>query len=598
MQEAVCQALVPRLVRLVPLEDAVNVARTCRTARAAVEAQITVLAFAGPCVLFRGLRPLPCLRDVGTRFAAVRELVMWVDEGLAYQLSALGLAPLPPGVRELTVQPSHYEAPVHEQDVLGILAPLCPALESVHLRGGSYPSPAVFAALRPATATLARLVLDGVTGLDPADVEAHLLALMGLTALVLPAAGSPALQEAYADALPRLTALEGLQLRPPLFSWERGASDPFEWPLPLAPLRRLRDLSLSAPAALAALEEAAQEGAALSALTCLHIAAAPFIDGLDPDNGDDLAGELLSTEVETIAAVCPALATLDAGCGFFILDDSPAALPSSVTALALGPSHAALPRLAPGLRRLTVLDSLAWDDPLADVIGAHPALEEVDLEMLEYGCHRQWLDGDDDAPPPPGEDDLACLAALPRLSRLCIKDDRLLARRREPEWLGSRLCAWAGAWARCPALVDLELVVLAIIGAALGARLTRLSIGFGSKYGRDAAVLWGKPPGAAPSRALLSLPLFSTLRELELNFRGLGPLPLSLPLLAPATAGNEAGGGGGGARGDELPCAASDTAWRDRLPAAAALLAPLAALRPPGLQRAKFTFFSPSFLSA
>jgi hypothetical protein len=95
---------------------------------------------------------------------------------------------------------------------------------------------------------------------------------------------------------------------------------------------------------------------------------------------------------------------------------------------------------------------------------------------------------------------------------------------------------------------------------------------------------WGAAPQRDPARALLALPRFTSLRELELDLLPLGPPP----------AADGGGGGGGGGEGEEAlgaPPAGGATAPTgappDPLAQAEALLAPLERLRPPCLRRVR-----------
>jgi hypothetical protein len=101
---------------------------------------------------------------------------------------------------------------------------------------------------------------------------------------------------------------------------------------------------------------------------------------------------------------------------------------------------------------------------------------------------------------------------------------------------------------------------------ALGARLTLLCLTL-------AADDWGRAAARDPARALLPLPKFVRLEELELDYTGLGPIPLpSDPEIDTYEA-------------RAASASAPPPAPAELLAPVEALLAPLPRLRPPALRR-------------
>jgi hypothetical protein len=148
-----------------------------------------------------------------------------------------------------------------------------------------------------------------------------------------------------------------------------------------------------------------------------------------------------------LCAVAPNLKALELSTGL-----TPSAakgpLPPGLTRLAIGlepDEHGGAPRLArtaPGLRALTVWMAPLWPrGSVVAMVKGHGALEEVVFEGYtvspdgydDFTCNNQ---------------DLACVGRLPRLRRLSLLDDFLLAAVREEA--PARLARWARGWARAP----------------------------------------------------------------------------------------------------------------------------------------------------
>jgi hypothetical protein len=532
-------ALAPRVAARCAPADAGALAATCRAARGAFEARLTRLTVAASGFdKYRsprgspGLRSAAALRALGAgRFPAARRVeVFWGrGEGEAEVAAALAAAPAAAGsggsgsggggglqhwagVTELQLGAMGGRL----SPVLALLVARCPGLRSLEAAGNGSPASGkgpgrqgLFAALEPAAATLLEAKLDGVGDLAAADVRRHLGALTRLTRLELGARllGTET-WAAAAAALPALTALESLNL-----GLQGGATGPP--PLPLAPLSRLRELSLfpsdGKHALAAALADARRRGragagraapAALAALTRLSLLHEPNIEmwgcaGVggrgprqrpraprlwrpplpaarvrparhSPSSSPSLVrppaprrfGEgpapLDATALRDLRAAAPNLAALELSrgveAGLFARE---AALPQGITRLALGFSapHCSVARLAPRVRELTVWEATMMDAAAVRALFVSAKeLEAVTLKGYTFGTYC-WEDLEESLEEP----DLSCLGGLPALRRLRLLDGWLLSGPCPGREAPGRLAAWAAAWSRAP-LEELELV--------------------------------------------------------------------------------------------------------------------------------------------